>query len=438
MSAAPVREAITVHLQYPICDLRRLEADRSDLKRGPNWEFPREDRHFIPYFGPVHKRRNDVPAVFADEIYLIAGKGGISFDRLEQTFLPDVRCLFRKLYSDGRCGYRYEIGLKFTASPWSERLRAEPSATVTELVRRLLREIPVRVKHINDDARQTRQLIDVGKDLTQLFRMGTTKHQALQDDKLVDYGKTGLLLELDRAYIPVFENTNLRFLTFRRDMAIAFRRIDVDGREVAVFMLFRPKSGRLYAGRELRIMILRMYFEFQHTKLLLNALRDKRVTLADNKPAFDYLKDKIKYFEGRRDPNTQEGVLQDYLAGFFELMAPNEAERLAAALESIPPQSKKRIDKFVREDSLRHSLRISDDWDGAIIQQIVAGKLTEALAQFVQIIPSEEALLLSSQYANYRRDWELGLIGRADYDATTNRITLALLGLIREQKALSI
>ena len=338
---------VILHIQIPFCDFRRISPDEADYLPLPNWNSPIEDKNFIKYFGTMEKRKKSAPQVFIDENFYVRGRGGIKFVKLEKSNIKGVKCLYKKLWNDKLAGTKYELGLEFYGlGKRNPVIETGNKYNLEDVVEEVLANIKVNIKHLGKISDNNYSIIDCPKPLIQLYDKATSS-KAKEADKInIKYGNLCLFFEKDNLnqICKNIEYDNKIVLDQGIDLFI--KRFKFQGREVAIFVHegdFQSESLKL---RQYRVMIMRMYFEYQNLRLLLNHLQNPNNKIDHN--VFDrYLNKKIKYFKKYRSGDDSKDNVLLSVQSIFEIIAPGEIENLSTYFINIRPQIKKNLLKLV-------------------------------------------------------------------------------------------
>lgn len=426
-----LRNNIILHIQYPFCDIRRMTINQSDILPVPNWQLPLENKHFVQYFGHMERRKKDIPQIFSDENFYIKGKGGLKFVGLEKSSLEKAKCLYKKLLSDGYCGNRYEVGLFFNGNKRFGNLSKNYYQGFKLLLEDVLCNLPVRIRHIDKDDQKNSSLLYAGKKIAQLYQKATEKNKLHKELINIRHGKLCLLFEVNKdLFAPPKELWDKR-IQFPFDVSISFNKFNFRGEEITSFFLFRKGKTKEEYYRKIRVIILRMYFEYQNLKLVLNLAQNPSIKF--NHELFDkYLMKKVRYFEKSKKSQIERTQAHELIFSFFEFISPSEIEILSQNLESVRLQIKKQIIRLINENHLKYENRYQSQIKIDIRNELMNGNIEEALKILNKISNSNDVALINFKYKDCLREEMLGIIGQNESEIRKSKIVFSILKIVDE------
>ncbi len=102
-----------VSLQFPIADLRPFVTAPTNRLGVPGWPDPTPSDQFVRGFGVIRPRRLGGFQGWINEDKVCIAKRAMTFVDFHRLDLPSARIAFKRLYSDGECTTKYDVGIRF-------------------------------------------------------------------------------------------------------------------------------------------------------------------------------------------------------------------------------------------------------------------------------------------------------------------------------------
>ncbi|MEL7122512.1 MAG: hypothetical protein AAFO07_23910 [Bacteroidota bacterium] len=422
-----MNNSVKVHIQYAFCDFRKFSNDHNNLLPLPNWKVPIEKKHFVPYFGTMEKRGKELPAVFNDEKFFIKGKGGLKFVDLEKTQLANIRCIYRKLYSDGLCGARYEVGLNFNGFDFkNSKIVPENQYDHKQVVDEIINKVFVTEKHLSKYKRKSTSILESDKRVALLYQKATSA--VTDDSKLhnIKYGNLCLIFEIDNNNATtknvLFDNV----IEIEEGFKVFVKKYKTRGKELAIFTIVGDILDNEQLTREIRIIILRLYYEYQNLRLLIQFAQNPNNSIYHD--TFDkYLMKKLRYFNKAVESQTNKQALSIFLLKIFEVVSPGEIETLSENIQNIRFQIKKNLIQFISDNQLNQESRFKHEIHNKIRAYLVEDNLEGALNLLEKVNEIESVVLLKSRLKKLELDFAKGLLTYSQNQIERNRLVHAIL-----------
>jgi hypothetical protein len=421
---------LIIFIQYPICDIRPLlSSDQNHLKPRPTWDNPKPSKHFVQYFGHLKRRKKGGHDYFHDELYFINGKGGFKLPKLEKVAikeLSNLQCIFRRLLNDGKSSIRYEIGLTSDHLVIADSDRQNPFRAFKKLVTHIC-HIPVKIKNLERDPFETR-VIDCSKKLGELYEKASAADYPYSSNgiKFVSTGEMCMLLEYNNTDFQIQDAQEVA-----KGLKLAFKWIEVDGKDVGVFFLEKRSDFELTALRKIRIGIMRTFAEHQNLINVLSYLDYKNLTF-DPAKLNEYLNEKTSFF------NKKNEVIKNLILSYYNLITPEEIFNIEEKLDNLKLQVKKKVWDHLRDASTKYISESGDfsDIKHAVGQLIKNNKTKEALDVLKTTIESiddpvaaNSIIVLESRYREIEISIIDGTIGYNDLSIAQNKLRVSILKL---------
>jgi hypothetical protein len=270
-----------VVLQFPIADARRfVDAPRSYLQR-PSWKAPQAGvvSEYVWGFGRVVARDTEVDPAWSDEACYVMAASSIRLPTLVRRRInlgpgtPPmiVTCLFRRLFHDGTCVARVEVGFNIT-TPVNVTEPLDARAVVNYLL-----ALPSVVPETGKPVR-TRKFVYQGPPLARRYRDASTLRAQLGFPTLVAAGNPIILIDISNSLLtPLNGFINASIATSGR-IRLGFGLTRFAGVGIPTWYLGRsagagiptrhrdksssPRGGTLWdIRRKLRMCLLRLHAE---------------------------------------------------------------------------------------------------------------------------------------------------------------------------------
>jgi hypothetical protein len=425
---ADTSNLITFFIQYPICDIRSLlVVEKSELKPFPSWDNPIPNKQFLQYFGHLKRRRKGGHDYFHDELFFIDGKGGFKFPKLENVRHNETsrfNCIFRRLLNDGKSSIRYEIALQSDYIPIAPPSNSEVEGIFNDLIRHVC-NIPVQIKNLTEKPKSS-TILQCGKHLSALYEKASSSGEESESSKinLVRDGELCILLE----YNADFFNFSKDSKPLGEGLNLFFRRLNINDRDIGVFLLGKEEGYNPTALRKLRIGIMRMYAEHQNLINVFNYIRIPSLNF-DADFLGIYLNKKTKYFLKRNDP------IKDLLFSYYSLIPPSDISLLENNLDKLRLQIKKKVWDLVGDSGLKYSLN-SGDIEQVVGELIIDAKTKKAIKVIREAIKKignkdfqKTVIILSANLKVIENHIIHGDLGNNEIAILTNKLNLNLLDL---------
>ncbi|MDX1939652.1 MAG: hypothetical protein SFU99_03825 [Saprospiraceae bacterium] len=423
---------VNIHFQYSICDHRRFTDESVNIKPLPDWKAPLENRHHMHYFGTMKKRNKKVPSLFKDERFFISGRGGLKFEKLEGTNLFKARCLYRKLYSDGLCANRYEIGLSLNGLKKNIKDYPENEYQHSRLIHELLFHIPIKIKYLKKYENNIFDILNASKAIALLYQRATSELPS--EDRLynIKYGNLCIVLEVDKQNKAIKDILFDDVIEVNNSFSVYVKKYRTRGMEVVVFTLFGEIAENLNECREIRISLLRMFHEYQNMRLLLQVAQNPKNNILHEE--FDkYLMHKLRFFKKVLSPNDAFQHLFNCMFSIFEIISPGEIDELSHNIERIRLQIKNKLLDFVKNNNVKNSIRFSENFK-YVQQALAASDLKKAINLIHGIVDQKTYIIIQSRFNRLLLDEKHGVIGRNELEIEKNKLVLSILTSIDDYK----
>ncbi|APV50232.1 hypothetical protein BWI17_11355 [Betaproteobacteria bacterium GR16-43] len=275
------------HFQFPISDARTFHAQAGLRRERPDWPSPRTDIHpqFVHYFGRAVERRRAINDVLPYESRFCQARRALRFVNLKRDGLGSgnnrfwPHCAFRRLFFDGECVARVEIGL--TQDPRSAPLRGMTAHELLGIASGLC-DLETIVPQVAREPRRGK-FIGQGASLARLFARATKAKEAVDAasiaESLVEDGSPLLLLHLERNEMDfgkVLEGFSPVDGSQVFGARLAFGRLRTRGGVISTWILERG-SATEEEVRSLRLCVLRLHAEQEALDIVLKQIKRNRL-----------------------------------------------------------------------------------------------------------------------------------------------------------------
>ena len=205
------------------------------------------------------------------------------------------------------------------------------------------------------------------------------------------------------------------------------KRFRVKGREVTIFVIEGDNDQQI---RRIRILIFRIYFEYQNLRLLLQCAQNPSNKIDHN--TFDrYVSKKVKYYR-RNDVKDKNSEYQLFtrLQSLLEIISPGEIKNLSTNLDNVRLQIRRNLLETISTNVLHNKNRFSSRLDRRIKELLKDNQFEEVFKLLYYVMDSTEVVILEARYNRLVKDELLGLIKRNESDIEKNKIVFSILNLM--------
>lgn len=365
--------SVFVVIQFPIADARRfVDAPPNYLLR-PNWKVPRVGivNDYVWGFGRVAYRSAEVDPAWSDEAFYGLAASAVRLPTLvqRQIKLPSgatpatVSCRFRRLFHDGTCVARVEVGFQLRPS-----LTALTPLDVEAAVSYLL-GMPSVVPEADEPTR-TRQLIFQGSRLAGRYRDASTPITLRRFPALVAAGNPVVLVD----------NTNNAPVTLPKGIEDASAA--TSGQIKLGFGLARFGSASIptwYLGpsaganadpdkcRKLRLCLLRLHAEEEVLDRVINWMDEGTLVYTAGSAAADrvdqYIDRTTQLLERRLNYGLPSSALREAYDAVTKVNRRDVTAQRRAAFDGMRLQVRRKAELFIaRRDAVRPQITVKGDY----------------------------------------------------------------------------
>lgn len=286
-----------VIFHFPVIDLRLLVPDLNGRLEKPQWPYPSESKKpFIRNFGKVKLRKLGGSKNFIGESHFCDLKSIIKLKNLDKkSFSIDsekssaIVNSSRRFFSDGWFTGKIEIGLADNLEKNLSNTGMEKSVSISEILNHYS-QVKIEINGIDVD------LFKAGPKLAKLYQEKSTYSKKIPfiDYDLVENGEPAIVLtyhDLDSLALPKYSFLLKKFKLSdeTKGLELYGYKLKLDGYHIKVYIIKSPfdfycqNQETKTIIRNLRINLLGVHGEKETIRILLNALKNKKIDPKENR-----------------------------------------------------------------------------------------------------------------------------------------------------------
>lgn len=350
-------ERMLLVAQFPIGDARPFVAEALRVK-APAWPLADPQREFVRCFGRVRRRCRGPGEYWSDELYYASAAGALRIPHLESVVLGrgvgavSPRCAFRRVFSDGLCVARLEVGI---ADDGDNYLNAKDCIRIVSDFLEMSTEVTS-----FRGPRVARALVRQGGPLAQLYHDATTPTLALgraggapnlvaPGDPMVLVEHRGELRSLDER----FRRVDLPAIT---DAELHFTWLLNNDRRVGIWVINATPVG-FRTIRNLRLCLFRLHAERQVLREVLRRISARILRFRAGTPEGErlegYLNKATRLIARDRFTGILQAGLREAMATYDQLMTRDELPLLLDQLARARRQIRKKVEDWAQAEQRR-------------------------------------------------------------------------------------
>jgi hypothetical protein len=359
---------VFVAVEIPIADLRPFVAGDTGRVPLPGWPNPQVDVEFVRSFGPVRERlRGGLDPWPGEGAYANAARamrfppGFAGWPRPGRYWPATLRCVYRRLYSDGRAVSRAEIGF---GPQWREMPASLISAAeLIEAVETCL-AIPLRIP-MGTSEFEAHALADAGSSLARCLLRATTTGNFEPNPGWLRAVRPMVVVTASWAELHEISKIARRVPLGDSAPPVLHRVLGLHGgRTVPVWFLPSGRGGDLDLLRRIRLHLFRLHAEREVLKWILGAASHGDLADGSDPEPWDrlqrYLNDTLGLLE--RGSIYGIGPTEDLRSALrlTDLVNPGERSSLLAQLEGVRGNVLRKVENASAEQHLQPILYYDD------------------------------------------------------------------------------
>lgn len=265
-----------VSLQFPIADLRPFVTAPTNRLAVPGWPDPTPSDQFVRGFGVIRPRRLGGFQGWINEDKVCIANRAMAFIDFHRLELPSARIAFKRLYSDGECTTKYDIGIRFPG---------RRTYDLHLLVGRVL-DLTVGFRA----ARAACPLLSARAQLAGAYLAASTRTSDgfIPDNVWIRAGRPLIFSESDREPPTIPHFAKRVDLWSRCSIRMAFWEGSYKGQSLPIWHIHHNNKG---LARNLRASLTRLHAEMECLNAVMNAIGDGRIAVDDPQVA-----DRVQFY----------------------------------------------------------------------------------------------------------------------------------------------
>lgn len=363
-----------VVVQFPVADGRRFVDLPDGYLRRPSWKAPQAGivSEYVWGFGRVVRRTAEVDPAWTDEACYALARSSLRLPGLVQrqvklgsgAFSVFVVCAFRRLFHDGTCVARVEVGFRVRSAVAA--VGPLDAATVVEHVLTLPTVVPE-----SGTAARTRQLALQGSSLAGRYRDASTPRAASGAGGLVAAGNPAVLVDTT-------DDTSVTLPTRRADasaattgrIALGFALTRFGGSGVPTWYIGPDAVADTDLRRNLRICLLRLHAEEEVLDRVVSWVDGGDLVYRPKTDAAgrldDYIDRTTQLLERRLNYGLPSSALREAYDAVTQVNRRDVDAQRRAAFDGMRLQVRRKAEAFIaRRDALRPQIAIG----GSIVNE---------------------------------------------------------------------
>jgi len=372
--------------QFPICDARRFCPSNGLRRELPDWPDPETDirPHFIHHVGRAVARRKTVDDVLPDDMKFCRAHRALRFLRLETQFAGRGEkrfrpvCAFRRLFCDGGCVVRLEVGVAHQKrQPGLTDLTEEDVLSIAAD----LCGLPTKVPRVGGVAAEDR-LIKQGRHLCELYARGTLPRTADRPEialGLVQDGSPLLLIEVEpwEAEMTVIpDGFTLVPLDDSWDVHLAYGRLKTRFGIIGTWIAHRLTNTNLERARRLRLCLLRLHAEQEVLDIVLKQIQRGRILNPETEEVVEelnqYLNVRTRFIDRQKWAGIDQSALRSAMDAAEHVVPPGTRRHLIERYDGARREIMRKVNAFQeRRTSVRLVRVVNVSGEGTYVEKAV-------------------------------------------------------------------
>lgn len=333
-------------LQIPLVDSRPFLNEATNKLSRPTWPIAEAGREFIRQFGVVHTRKlGGVRDYAGEESYCrstrairLVNQFGTVTETQQKNRTRSHRCIFRRLFVEGRGVVKFEIG--FSELNEDSSFRNTPKAFLNTV--KAIGTAPVIIGPRKQSNRLTTYLANAGDAISQLYLDSTTQKgiaESSVEDWWVSPAEPVLLLEFPLLPYQRFPKLSTKVPLGIPGASLHFQRVMILGTTLNVWYLGIDPSFPSFQFRELRLHLLRFHSEFQNLRTILRWVSQGKIAIVkDAEPTNElqqYLLDANRLISRHKKYGVPQSPLLSTIKNSVDFVSAGERTSLLQKLKSV-------------------------------------------------------------------------------------------------------